>query len=45
MARQKFIHFVPRPKPKKRIRVHKKSKNKSEKRSFKKYHRQGRRAK
>ena len=45
MAKQKFINFVPRPKPKKRIRVHKKSKNKSEKRSFKKYNRQGRRAK
>jgi hypothetical protein len=42
MARQKFVHFVPRPKPKKRIRIHKKSMNKSEKRSFKKYNRQGR---
>jgi len=42
MARQKFVHFVPRPKPKKRIRIHKKKMNKSEKRSFKKYNRQGR---
>ena len=42
MAKQKFINFVPRPKPKKRIRVHKKRKNKHEKRSFKKYNRQGR---
>ena len=41
MAR-KFIDFVPRPKPKKRPRVHKKNKNKQEKRSFKKYNRQGR---
>tara|TARA_R100000988_G_C3966146_1_gene148898 strand:- start:21 stop:158 length:138 start_codon:yes stop_codon:yes gene_type:complete len=45
MARQKFVNFTPRPKPKKRPRVHKKSKNKKEKLSFKKYHRQGRRAK
>jgi len=42
MAKQKFIHYVPRPKPKKRPGVHKKSKNKSEKRMFKKYNRQGR---
>ena len=42
MARVKFVHFVPRPKPKKRPRVHKKNKNKQEKRSFKKYNRQGR---
>ncbi len=42
MAKQKFKDFIPRPKPKKRPRVHKKRKNKSEKRSFKKYHRQGR---
>jgi|TARA_R100001460_G_scaffold92407_1_gene134288 hypothetical protein len=42
MAKQKFVHFVPRPKPKKRPRIHKKNKNKSEKRDFKKYHRQGR---
>ena len=34
--------FVLRPKPKKRPRVHKKNKNKQEKRSFKKYNRQGR---
>ena len=42
MAKQKFKNFEPRPKPKKRIRVHKKRKNKHEKRSFKKYNRQGR---
>ena len=42
MAKQKFVHFVPRPKPRKRPGVHKKSKNKSEKRDFKKYNRQGR---
>ena len=41
MAR-KFKDFVPRPKPKKKPRVHKKNKNKQEKRSFKKYNRQGR---
>jgi len=41
MAR-KFKDFVPRPKPKKRPRVHKKNKNKQEKRSLKKYNRQGR---
>ena len=41
MAR-KFKDFVPRPKPRKRPRVHKKNKNKQEKRSFKKYNRQGR---
>ena len=41
MAR-KFKDFVPRPKPKNRPRVHKKNKNKQEKRSFKKYNRQGR---
>ena len=41
MAR-KFKDFVERPKPKKRPRVQKKSKNKQEKRSFKKYNRQGR---
>jgi hypothetical protein len=39
---RKFKDFVPRPKPKKRPRVHKKNKNKQEKRSFKKYNRQGR---
>jgi len=41
MAR-KFKSFETRPKPKKRPRRHKKRKNKSEKRDFKKYHRQGR---
>tara|TARA_B100000900_G_scaffold283501_1_gene242836 strand:+ start:255 stop:380 length:126 start_codon:yes stop_codon:yes gene_type:complete len=41
MAR-KFKDFVPRPKPRKRPRVHKKNKNKQEKRSFKKYNKQGR---
>ena len=44
MAKQKFTHFVPRPKPKKRPGVHKKRKNTDEKRDFKKYNRQGRRA-
>ena len=44
MAKRKFTNFVPRPKPRKRPRVHKKRKNKNEKRSFKKYNRQGRRA-
>jgi hypothetical protein len=44
MAKQKFTNFVPRPKPKKRPGVHKKRKNKDEKRDFKKYNRQGRRA-
>ena len=41
MAR-KFKDFVERPKPKKRPRINKKNKNKSEKRMFKKYNRQGR---
>ena len=41
MARR-FKDFVERLKPKKRPRVHKKNKNKSEKRMFKKYNRQGR---
>lgn len=41
MAR-KFKTFIERGKPKKRPRVHKKSLNKDEKRSFKKYNRQGR---
>ena len=45
MAKRKFTNFVPRPKPRKRPRIHKKRKNKNEKRSFKKYNRQGRRAK
>jgi hypothetical protein len=42
MARQKFVHFVPRPKPRKRPGVHKKNLNKSEKKSYKKYNGQGR---
>jgi hypothetical protein len=45
MAKRTFKHFVPRPKPRKRPRRHKKSLSKSEKRSFKPYNRQGRRAK
>ena len=28
MAKQKFVHFEPRPKPRKRIRTHKKRLNK-----------------
>ena len=35
MAKQKFVHFVPRPKPRKRPGVHKKRRNKSEKRQQK----------
>ena len=44
MARQKFVHFVPRDKPKKRPGVHKKTLNKSEKRNKKltRYKGQGR---
>jgi len=42
MAKQNFKNFVPRPKPRKRPGRHKKSMNKSEKRSFKKYNGQGR---
>ena len=42
MAKQKFTHYVPRPKPKKRPGRHKKSLNKSEKRNYKKYNKQGR---
>ena len=42
MARIKFKEFTPRPKPRKRPRRHKKRLNKSEKRMFKKYNRQGR---
>jgi hypothetical protein len=42
MARQKFVHYVPRPKPRKRPGRHKKRLNKKEKLSYKKYHRQGR---
>ena len=41
MAR-KFKAFVQRPKPRKRPGRHKKNLNKSEKRSYKKYNRQGR---
>ena len=39
---KKFKAYVERPKLKKRPRVHKKSKNKDEKRMYKKYNRQGR---
>ena len=42
MARQKFVSFTPRPKPRKRPRRHKKNLCKAEKRSYKKYNRQGR---
>ena len=42
MARKKMGSFVERAKPKKRIGVHKKSKNKDEKRRYKKYNKQGR---
>jgi len=35
VARQKFVHFVPRDKPLKRKGVHKKSQSKSEKRQRK----------
>ena len=42
MAKRKFTNFVPRPKPKKRPGRHTKSLNKSKKRSYKKYNRQGR---
>jgi hypothetical protein len=41
MAR-KFKDFVQRDKPKKRPRRHKKNLSKSEKRSYKKYNKQGR---
>ena len=44
MAKRKFVNFVPRPKPRKRPRRHKKRLNKNEKRSYKAYNRQGRRA-
>ena len=44
MAKRKFVNFIPRPKPRKRPRRHKKSLNKNEKRSYKKYNRQGRRS-
>ena len=42
MAKQKFLHFEPRPKPRKRPRRHTKTLNKSKKRCYKKYNRQGR---
>tara|TARA_R100000030_G_scaffold93573_1_gene79828 strand:- start:837 stop:971 length:135 start_codon:yes stop_codon:yes gene_type:complete len=44
VARQKFVHFVPRPKPKKRPGRHKKDLNKHEKRQKKqtRYKGQGR---
>ena len=42
MAKRKFVNFVPRPKPRKRPGRHKKRLNKNEKRSYKKYHKQGR---
>ena len=42
MAKQKFVHYVPRPKPRKRPGRHKKSLNKNEKRCYKKYNKQGR---
>lgn len=41
MAKQKFVHYEPRPKPRKRPGRHKKRLNKSEKRSYKKYNAQG----
>ena len=40
---KKFKAFVERDKPRKRPGRHKKSLNKNEKRSFKKYNKQGRR--
>jgi|TARA_R100000353_G_scaffold175534_2_gene146165 hypothetical protein len=42
MAKRKFVNFTPRPKPRKRPRRHKKKLSKDEKRSYKKYNRQGR---
>lgn len=39
---KKFKDFIPRPKPRKRPGRHKKRMNKNEKRSSKKYNRQGR---
>ena len=42
MAKRSFKTFVPRPKPRKRPGRHKKSLNKSENRTHKKYNRQGR---
>jgi hypothetical protein len=35
MAKQKFTHYVPRPKPRKRPGRHTKSLNKNKKRDFK----------
>ena len=35
MAKQKFVHFVPRDKPKKRPGVHRKTQSKSQKRQRK----------
>ena len=43
LHKQSFKFFTPRDKPPRRPRRHKKSLNKSEKRSHKKYNRQGRR--
>ena len=42
MAKQKFTHFVPRPKPSNRPGRHNKNLSKNEKRDYKKYNRQGR---
>tara|TARA_R110000787_G_scaffold91247_1_gene192503 strand:+ start:54 stop:188 length:135 start_codon:yes stop_codon:yes gene_type:complete len=42
MAKQNFSLYVPRARPRKRPGRHKKSLNKSEKLSFKKYNGQGR---
>tara|TARA_E500000178_G_C16658163_1_gene589399 strand:- start:62 stop:193 length:132 start_codon:yes stop_codon:yes gene_type:complete len=42
MAKQKFKEFTPRPKHRKRPGRHKKSMNKSQKKSYKKYKGQGR---
>ena len=42
MARVNFKNFTPRPKPRKSPGRHKKRLNKSEKRSYKKYRKQGR---
>ena len=42
MAKLKFTDFTHRPTPRKRPGGHKKRLNKNEKRSYKKYNRQGR---
>ena len=42
MAKIKFTNLTPRDKPPKRPRRHKKNLSKGEKRSYKKYNRQGR---